>query len=295
MESEPSSGSSSRKRGLYRASSRRGHIRDALLASLRGRVPSGLSPAFARDRVPLPVDCGSLAPAFPRRASRKEATWPPALEPSSETRRANRSRFSARTTADTRRFAPRMALRIALQVALRITPRVAVQVISRVTPRVTTRITVREMATITSRVMVQVALQTAAQVTLNIARQVSPRVPLQVMCRTAIGTTLGTVPGATPKATRPASQTAANPRTYPISWPSTRVSLIGLMRRDAPDSDAGGPKAAPPGLLSTANCLLYRPPVSTTFRVFPSPSPLVPSPSLTKYTPGASARTSFVP
>jgi len=33
---------------------------------------------------------------------------------------------------------------------------------------------------------------------------------------------------------------------------------------------------------------------TTTFRVFPS-SPLIPSPSLTKYTPGASARTSFAP
>jgi len=46
---------SSRKRGLYRASSRWGHIRDALLASLRGRIPSlVLSPAFpdASDRVP---------------------------------------------------------------------------------------------------------------------------------------------------------------------------------------------------------------------------------------------------
>jgi len=31
------------KQGLYRASARRGHIRDALLASLRGRVPRGLS------------------------------------------------------------------------------------------------------------------------------------------------------------------------------------------------------------------------------------------------------------
>jgi len=35
--------------------------------------------------------------------------------------------------------------------------------------------------------------------------------------------------------------------------------------------------------------------VTTTFRVFPSPSPPVPSPSLMKYTPGASARTSFAP
>ena len=35
--------------------------------------------------------------------------------------------------------------------------------------------------------------------------------------------------------------------------------------------------------------------VSTILRVFPGPSPLVPGPSLTKYTPGASLRTSFAP